>query len=121
MSRAHDKSVEDAEPLAKEPEGQPPGRVVVDSRGRNVWQWAKDVLENTSVLLKRLENKDLSLEPTRKVPILSGRPEKGADTKVAKTSDTKPKAADSKAPARQPAAQPARKRDGGGFDPYNSR
>ena len=123
MSQAQDKRVEDAEPPATEPEGQPPGKVVIDSRGRNVWQWAKDVLDNTSVLLKRLENKDLSLEPTRKVPILSGRPEKAANTKGAKTADTKPKAAHSQTPARHPATQPVRKRDGGGggFDPYNSR
>jgi hypothetical protein len=115
MSRAYDKRVEGAEPPAEEPQREPAGKVVVDSRGRNVWQWAKDVLENTSVLLKRLENKDLSLEPTRKVPIL-GRPEKGADKKGAKTSDT----ADPDSSARHPALQRDRKRDHG-FDPYNSR
>ena len=123
MSRAHDKHVQDVEPPRTKPEGEAPGRVVVDGRGHNVWQWAKDVLESTSVLLKRLENKDLSLEPTRKVPILSGEQDKGGNTKAAKNADAKAKTADAHVPARHPALQRDRKRDGGGggFDPYNSR
>src|ERR1044071_7214445 len=48
------------------------GRVVVDARGRNVWQWAKAALDSTSILLKRLENKDLAIEPTQKVSIMRG-------------------------------------------------
>ena len=120
MSRAHHKDVENAEPPATKPEGESPGKVVVDNRGRNVWQWAKDVLDSTSVLLKRLENKDLSLEPTRKVPIL-GRQEKAANTKAAKA-DAKAKTADAQTPGEHPALQRDHKRDGGGgFDPYNSR
>ena len=69
MSRAQHT---DVEPPATEPEIESPGKVVVDARGHSVWQWAKDVLENTSVLLKRLENKDLALESTQKVPIVPG-------------------------------------------------
>ena len=127
MSRARNKDdVEDVEPPADEPATEPanaPGKVVIDSRGHNVWQWAKDVLENTSVLLKRLENKNLALEPTRKVPILPGGPtaEKGSNPKAAKAADSKTKA--SKAAARDPAPPPdGDARDsGGGFDPYNRR
>jgi hypothetical protein len=120
MSRAPDKKVEDGEPPAANPER--PGKVVIDSRGRNVWQWAKDVLENTSVVLKRLENKDLSLEPTRKVPILPGQQQKSAGTTAAKTADAKAKTANAPTPDQHPALQPNPKRDGGGgFDPYNSR
>jgi hypothetical protein len=117
MSRAHDK---DVAPVAPPPTAsEPAGKVVVDSRGRNVWQWAKDVIESTSVVLKRLENKDLALEPTRKVPILS---EKDAALKAAKHSKAKAvKEPDAKSAARHPALQRERKRDGGGFDPYNSR
>jgi hypothetical protein len=119
MSRAHDKDVPQVEPPTA-PASEPPGKVVVDARGRNVWQWAKDVLESTSVMLKRLENKDLALEPTRKLPIVS---EKGAAPKGAKAGDSKTKAAketDSK--SRHPALQRERSREGGGgFDPYNSR
>jgi hypothetical protein len=122
MSRAHDKDVEAVEPPVAEPASQPPGKVVIDGRGHNVWQWAKDVIESTSVLLKRLENKDLALEPTRKVPILS---EKGAGSSAPKPGDSKTKAAkqtDSKSVGRHPALQRERARDGGGgFDPYNSR
>ena len=119
MSRAHDKDVAKVEPPTTAPENEPPGKVVVDGRGRNVWQWAKDVIESTSVVLKRLENKDLALEPTRKVPVVSEK-----DASAAKLGDAKTKAAkgaDSKA-ARHPALQHERPRDGGGgFDPYNSR
>lgn len=121
MSRAHDKDAEPVEPPAAELASQPPGKVVIDGRGHNVWQWAKDVIESTSVLLKRLENKDLALEPTRKVPIMS---EKDAQPSAAKSGDRKTKTAkdaDSKSAARHPALQRERARDGGGFDPYNSR
>jgi hypothetical protein len=121
MSRANEKDVDGVEPPATKPEGEPPGKVVIDSRGHNVWQWAKDVLENTSVLLKRLENKDLSLEPTRKIPVLPGRPDKGASTKTAKTSDAKAKPVEAETHPRNPALPPEHKRGGGGFDPYNSR
>ena len=62
MSRAHHKDGKHVELPPTGPETESPGKVVVDSRGHSVWQWAKDVLENTSVLLKRLENKDLALE-----------------------------------------------------------
>jgi hypothetical protein len=124
MSRAQHK---DVEPPATEPEIESPGKVVVDARGHSVWQWAKDVLENTSVLLKRLENKDLALESTQKVPIVPGaRPgEKGASPKAAKAGDSNAKAAkDAATKSRQ--WHPAMKADpgsdrGGGFDPYNSR
>jgi hypothetical protein len=132
MSRARNNDdVEDVEPPANEPATRPadaPGKVAIDGRGHNVWQWAKDVLESTSALLKRLENKDLALEPTRKVPILSGgqSAEKGSNPKAAKVADSKTKAdkpvAD-KPVARHPALQPDDdgRDSGGGFDPYNRR
>ena len=125
MSRAHHKDVQRGQPPAPTPEpaAESPGKVVVDARGRNVWKWAKDVLDSTSVLLKRLENKDLALEPTRKVPILGGeQSEKGVSSK-ARPRDSKAMAAEDEAEsaARHPALQRERRRDGGGFDPYNSR
>jgi hypothetical protein len=91
-----------------------------------VWQWAKDVLENTSVLLKRLENKDLALESTQKLPTVSGRPgEQGASPKAARRADSNAKAAKeaaSKSAHWHPAMKSDQGRDrGGGFDPYNSR
>src|SRR5688500_12264473 len=111
MSRAHHKDGKRVEPPVTDPETESPGKVVVDSRGHSVWQWAKDVLENTSVLLKRLENKDLALEPTQKVPVLPGRQpsEKGAGSKGAKRADSNAKAAKetaSKSAAWHPAMQP---------------
>lgn len=123
MSRAQQKDVEQPEPPATDPATERAGKVVVDSRGRNVWKWAKDVIDSTSVLLKRLENKDLALESTRKFPILSGGTpaEKGANPKAAKQRDSKKSADDeAEANARHPALQRERDR-GGGFDPYNSR
>jgi len=104
------------------------GRVVVDSRGRNVWQWARNAIDSTSILLKRLENTDLALEPTRKVPVIRG-------AESSKAPAGKPAAPPAKLNTQQPegrtaqkgakSADPARaiKRggNGGGFDPYNSR
>jgi hypothetical protein len=120
MSRVTDKDVEHAAPP---PATEPAGKVEVDSRGNNVWRWARDVLESTSVLLKRLENKDLALEPTQKVPVMRGdtpAPRKGA--KPGAPSAARESSADGSAP-RHPALQREREpRDtGGGFDPYNSR
>src|ERR1700704_4506258 len=73
------------------------GRVVVDNRGRNVWQWARDAIDSTSILLKRLENKDLAIEPTQNVPVMPG-----ADPQAA----TKAPAAKQAAPTK-PGAKPA--------------
>jgi hypothetical protein len=88
------------------------GRVEVDSRGRNIWRWACDVIESTSVLLKRLENSELQLEPTHRVPIQRGvgtkRPanQRSEDSGPIKLSLERGKTA---------------RDEGGGFDPYNSR
>ena len=68
MNREPDRDSETTEPPADEP----PGRVEFDARGNSVWRWARGVLDSTSVLLKRLENKDLALEPTQKVPVMGG-------------------------------------------------
>ena len=113
MSRAHDKDVDDT-PLAAEPAG----KVEFDSRGNSVWRWARDVIESTSVLLKKLENKDLALEPTRKVPVMgSGGHAAGKRAKpAAKQADLEPAAR-----PRHPALQGKPRDGGGGFDPYNSR
>jgi hypothetical protein len=107
---AQPKDIEPATP--EQPASQEPaGRVEFDSRGNSVWRWARDVLDSTSILLKRLDNQDLALEPTQKVPVLGSK----------KTGS--------------PAAKPARARrnplsladddggrdQGGGFNPYNSR
>jgi len=140
MSRVPDKDFEQAEPAPTAEAAataEPAGRVEVDSRGHNVWRWARDVIENTSVLLRRLENKDLALEPTQKVPIMRGRDSApkasvpDARTAAAKPTLGKPgvskpaakiaaEPAASKTTPRHPALQQGRG-SGGGFDPYNSR
>jgi hypothetical protein len=114
MGRVHDKDVDDTEPPATEPAG----KVEFDSRGNSVWRWARDVLESTSVLLKRLENKDLKLEPTQKVPILRGA---GGAQSAKPSAASKAKAPESASSARNPARKPDPRDRGGGFDPYNSR
>jgi hypothetical protein len=114
MSRTRDKDVEDTAPAAREPAG----KVEFDSRGNSVWRWARDVLESTSVLLKRLENKDLALEPTQKVPVMKGA-ERAPANSTPQGREDKP-AEDLK--SRHPALQRERRKDtAGGFDPYNSR
>ncbi|HVY66761.1 MAG TPA: hypothetical protein VHH11_18215 [Gammaproteobacteria bacterium] len=106
-----------------------PGRIVVDSRGHNVWRWARAALDSTSILLKRLENKDLALEPTQKVPVVPGidprTPPKGQAAKPAAPARPGPKAGgpspqrDARRP--DPMRGQVRRDTGGGFDPYNSR
>ena len=118
MGRVQDESIEQT----SAPTVERPGRVEVDSRGHNVWRWARDVLESTSVLLKRLENHDLVLEPTQKVPIMRGvRPAAKAQSPAPATAEAA-NASPRKPAARHPALQRERaSRDGGGFDPDNSR
>ena len=128
MGRAHDKGPEQAEPVSTEPAAaEPVGRVEVDSRGRNVWRWARDVIESTSVLLKRLENNDLALEPTQKVPIVKGAvPAPKGSKQGPKPAASNGSAANpdpGKTAPSHPALRPGRGSGdkGGGFDPYNSR
>ena len=111
MALPKDKEPEIPEPPA--PGQEPAGRVEFDSRGNSVWRWAKDVLDSTSILLKRLENKDLALEPTQKVPIIRGKGDR-ADKADKKTSRAK-------APELSVTAERGERDSGGGFDPYNSR
>jgi hypothetical protein len=127
----------------KEPPGDAgkdaaPGRVEVDARGRNVWRWAREGIDSTSVLLKNLENEDLALEPTQKVPVVPDAertpprgarppPDARANTPAAKTASTGKAAPAGKQPSRKdkPRVSPGRNDKGpdrgGGFDPYNSR
>jgi hypothetical protein len=88
----------------------PAGKVEIDSRGRSVWRWACEVLESTSVLLKRLENRDLALEPTQKVPIQRSPAGRLPGAKAQGRSAPKLSLTDERG-----------RDDGGGFDPYNSR
>ena len=99
---------------------------MVDARGRNVWQWAKAALDSTSILLKRLENKDLAIEPTQKVPVMrgtdagpSGKPPPAATKQPAKPANDR--AAQKSAKRPEPFRGKGRDDSGGGFDPYNSR
>lgn len=87
-----------------------PGRVEFDSRGKAIWRWARDVLDSTSILLKRLENKDLALEPTRKVPVMSS-----AQGKAAGKSEVR-----GQTRVELSISGPASRESGSGFDPYNS-
>jgi hypothetical protein len=93
------------------------GAVVVDGRGRNVWQWKDEQLDSTSVVLKRLQNDALELEPTRnakKIEESSGGSRSGRDAKRAKR-------AKGSEPGLSFTTEVGGKDDGGGFDPYNHR
>jgi hypothetical protein len=94
---------------------EPAGRVEFDSRGNSVWRWARDVLDSTSILLKRLENKDLAIEPTQKVPVLPS-------NKSSKPGNTPGPVKPAK-PRRNllSLADEGGRDQGGGFNPYNSR
>lgn len=53
--------------------GREAGRdVETDARGRNVWHWNGEQLDSTTIMLSRLDNDALELEPTRSVPIPGG-------------------------------------------------
>jgi hypothetical protein len=94
---------------------EPAGKVEIDSHGNRVWRWAREVLESTSVLLKRLDNKDLALEPTQKVPVIGGDKKKPTAARGGSSRN------DESDKSRHPAARPDPRDGGGGFDPYNSR
>jgi hypothetical protein len=91
--------------------------VEFNSRGNSVWRWARYVLDSTSILLKRLENKDLALEPTQKVPVLGSKKFAKPGNPPDPTKSSKPKP-----PKRLSIVDDKGGRDqGGGFNPYNSR
>jgi hypothetical protein len=108
----------DIETVTPEPPSQEPaGRVEFDSRGNSVWRWARDVLDSTSILLKRLENKDLALEPTQNVPVVGSK-------KLAKPGNTSDPTRSTKSRTSRSLSLEAEEggRDkGGGFNPYNKR
>ena len=77
-------------------------------------------LESTSVPLKRLDNKNLALEPTQKVPLMKGTEKASGNNKPQGRAD---KRVDSEQEVRHPALRGERRKSGGGggFDPNNSR
>jgi hypothetical protein len=130
----------------RDQEALKPGSVAVDARGRNVWHFHGESIDSTSMMLQKLDNPSLALEPTRKTKQL----ESGKDAAAGKAPAGNAPAG--KASAGKPAAPAAgkssgdnqgdqgRKRDfggtsqsfeqryevkpggksrGGGFDPYN--
>ena len=117
-ARAPDKDVDKRR--RRRPSREPAGKVEVDSRGNSVWRWARDVIESTSVLLKRLENKDLALEPTQKVPIMRAASARRRNCKGA--GDGSRRAGDIGEGRKHPALREERgKGTAAGSIPYNSR
>jgi hypothetical protein len=105
------------------------GHVVVDSRGRNVWQWKDAEVDSTSLVLKRLENDALELEPTRKVPVqkpptehaerVASRPEQASRRRPTKAGRDPARYPERPARVRLSVGEPSGSDVGGGFDPYN--
>jgi hypothetical protein len=136
-----DKDAEPAAPANEPATKEAPGKIEVDARGRNVWRWTREANDSTSVVLTRLDNADLKLEPTQKVPIVRQVSAKAAAAKGATPKDKAPQGAAPTGKAAPGAAaktsnksaagaQSSKKTvahsslqpdDGGGFDPYNSR
>ena len=116
MSRAADKDVNERDAAGDES----PGKVEFDSRGMAIWRWARDKLDSTTVLLKRLDNHNLALEPTQKVPVMKSAP---SPIKPAAKPASPAVKRDTRHghPAARGAAAPNGRDSGGGFDPYNSR
>ena len=85
------------------------GRVEVDAAGNRVWRWASDSSDSTSILIKKLENTSLSLEPTQKVPVVGGAKKARSSTPQAQRNPLSVAPNDGEPDI------------GGGFDPYNSR
>lgn len=144
----------DGQPADKAAEKPAPtsgtGRVTVDSRGRNVWQWENEN-DSTSLLLKQLENDALALEPTRNFrrpdvgaadkpsadrdpgsdrdgrrqadgKASAGRPESGRDVpgRVQHYPDRSGSRPAARDSNRRDIGKPSGSRRGGGFDPYNN-
>jgi hypothetical protein len=89
---------------------------VVNDGGRNVWQWKDEQLDSTSVVLKRLENEALELEPTRKVPIAKPNDDGKGDGKRVRRGATRGTLS-----ATFDVDADGGVEAGGGFDPYNHR
>ena len=127
---------------AKDREALKPGNVAVDSRGRNVWHFHGENIDSTSMMLQKLDNPSLALEPTLKTRKLdSGKDAAAGKATAGKAATGKPKQpAGGKSSGDGPGG-PGRKADfgdttqsfeqryevrpggknrgGGGFDPYN--
>jgi hypothetical protein len=108
-----------------------PGHVTVDARGRNVWKWNDDQLDSTTIMLQKLENSSLSLEPTltfRKPDIeRAGARERTGDRDQTKGGEQASRSDGRRAAERNRSGdsgslrveQSFKVKLGGGFDPYN--
>ena len=95
----------------KKAESRSVGRVAADSRGHNVWQWDDRQFDSTTVLVQRLDNSALALEPTQRVPL--------PDLKCTRVSAGHESAATDGATDLE-IEQTFQIKVGDGFDPYNS-
>lgn len=106
-----------------------PGRIAVDSRGRNIWQWNDDQLDSTTIMLQRLDNSALALEPTRNLerPDINSatmpkqgaaKPQQGAGRSTSSASRSRSTASGSES-LRIEQTFNVKLGSGGGFDPYN--
>jgi hypothetical protein len=126
---------------SKAPGPVSPGDVAADNRSRNVWHFHGETIDSTSMMLQKLDNPSLELEPTRKTKQIDTRDvATGGKAPAGKIPPGKaPQAGAGKSPGGSDGAS-ARKTDfggttqsfeqryevkpggrnrGGGFDPYN--
>lgn len=97
-----------------------PGGVTEDSRGRSVWQWNDYRLDSTTVLLRKLENTALELEPTRKLrqPVPGG-PDLAPARDAKAEKRPRPRLRDENERPTLSIEETFKVKLGGGFDPYN--
>lgn len=91
------------------------GHAEFDSRGNSVWRWNSSTgADSTSIVLKRLDNDALQLEPTRTVAVPARR--NPGDAPAPQRSPS----GDSRSGGDELSLQNTRRVDvGGGFDPYD--
>ena len=102
-----------------EPEPERAGRIVVDERGRNVWQWNEHQLDSTTSLLLKLDNMSLAIELTDRFE----KPALELDDRTGRQKHRAP--SDQTKPAGEPSAGDDSKRSvkskkTSGFNPYDN-
>jgi hypothetical protein len=97
----------------------PAGHITMDARGRNIWQWKDEQLDSTTIMLRRLENDELSLEPTRQVRAVAA-DKRSAREKLRSRASARPADENNDDNAELRIDTTLTVNMGGGFNPYDN-